>query len=335
MRAHGFHSCNLGSSPSARSQLRRILFVAVKNVVVESERECVRATRMSVPPRVPVKVREMLVAKAGYPPESHRDGNLFNSQAFRPVVAMTLDGKKEMYLNRKFWVQRPKEEYGFLWPWPATQEQLDEYEQTGRLQPEFNEDMKKYLDWMIETDQKDASGMRAHGRRQAGRKVGKVCTRRRCYNESCPKTGKLRKPDLLRRKWNYDRKHKRQLYHIVPLKKHNIGKRAMASNPKLLQWRRAVAAARARLGIRGFALIKKGTALYRMAKSIYRKDDGGGAQPAGARPASSRASKGVLPSHLRDFQVDLPVKRSRPPKAPLPRRSGRSNQGKLPARYLD
>lgn len=168
----------------------------------------------------------------------------------------------------------------------------------------------------------------------------KVCTRRRCYNESCPKTGSLKKPDLLRRKWNYDRKHKRQLYHIVPLKKHNVGKRAMASNPKLLLWRKAVAAARARLGVRGFALIQKGTPLYRLAKSIYRAD--GAALP---RPASSRINKGRLPAALRaDYEVDIPIRKSRRnalpypvivdvDMAPGPRRSGRASQGVLPRRY--
>lgn len=168
----------------------------------------------------------------------------------------------------------------------------------------------------------------------------KVCTRRRCYNESCPKTGTLKKPDLLRRKWNYDRKHKRQLYHIVPLKKHNVGKRVMASNPKLLLWRRSVTLARARLGVRGFALIQKGTPLYRLAKSIYRA--GGAALP---RPASSRLSKGRLPASLRaDYEVNLPIRKSRRnalpypvivdvDMAPGPRRSGRASQGVLPRRY--
>ncbi len=172
--------------------------------------------------------------------------------------------------------------------------------------------------------------------------ANKVCTRRRCYNESCPKTGSLKKPDLLRRKWNYDHKHKRQLYHIVPLKKHNVGKRAMASNPKLLLWRKAVAAARARLGVRGFALIQKGTPLYRLAKSIYRS----GAVPL-PRPASSRISKGRLPASLRaDYEVDMPIRKSRRNAlpypvivdvdalpAPGPRRSGRASQGVLPRRY--
>lgn len=150
----------------------------------------------------------------------------------------------------------------------------------------------------------------------------KLCTRRRCWNESCDKAGSLRKPNLLRRKWNYDRKHKRQLYHIVPLKKHNVGKRVMASNPKLLLWRQSVAAARARLGIKGFALIKKGSALYRLAKSLYRR---GSVNPP---RQSSRGNKGRLPRALRDdYEVNWPVKssRSRPSLIVdiLPRRAGR------------
>lgn len=287
--------------------------------------------------KIPGLVRWFLTKKAGYDHEDYKDTSAINSRLFAPVVGTNWNGD-EMFLNLDSMLAETKnrQEKNKIINWRrATQADIYLLEQTLRNEAQRNRSgsgMIAFLDKQIEDDKK--AGLGAHIRRQAGRKVGKVCTRRRCYNESCPKTGKLRKPDLLRRKWNYDRKHKRQLYHIVPLKKHNIGKRAMASNPKLLQWRRAVAAARARLGIRGFALIKKGTALYRLAKSIYREDDDGGAQPAG-RPASSRSSKGVLPSRLRDFQVDLPVKRSRPPKAPLPRRSGRSNQGKLPARYLD
>lgn len=167
----------------------------------------------------------------------------------------------------------------------------------------------------------------------------KICTRRRLWNESCELSGKLRKPDVVRRKWNFDRKHKRQLYHIVPLKKHNLGKRAMAANPQLSLWRRSIAAARTRLGIKGFVLIKKGTALYRLAKSIY--NQGGPA----AKRVSARKSKGRLPAALSsDYEVSMPVKKARRSsnnknKMPalvldiIPRRSGRSTQNVLPKRY--
>lgn len=48
---------------------------------------------------------------------------------------------------------------------------------------------------------------------------------------------------------------------VVSVKKSNIGKK----NP----WIKAVSAARRRLGITGFQPVRKGTALYRLAKQIH------------------------------------------------------------------
>lgn len=121
---------------------------------------------------------------------------------------------------------------------------------------------------------------------------------------------RMTKPRLMRRKWNYSKKLKRQLYHIISKKKHAHGVAMMKRNEKRLKlWRQCVERAKAELGLKGFVLIKKGTALYSKAKGYYRvykeqRRQAKAASPAGQRPA--RANRGKLPSRFNDFIVDRP-----------------------------